>query len=359
MRLSLLALASVAVATPAVMLSHKELAAFERYTDKLAGNSISATELDRVARKLMHDCSANTYVVINQPGLKAKDFQTEDAFPFLQKLLKRTSTMYTVPYSDGGIELGKLANAVAKQCDAVKIDVDLDNSVTPLEQYMDTTKRVIEINFDPLPSGYVARLAALAANDETLEKIVRATPSPFISLILTSEKGQEPDEFEKRNPDFRIFPGIAREKTVPGAKDKYKYHMELQNAPVDEAQMTAEALKKVKTPPPSRYSKTPEPRQNTGETELVNDRMLLMIIGSVVTVLVSLFLLNFNKLTSTKEKSESKHAPKIEVNGTGEKTNRLVNGHVKGCVNGSVKPSASDPVNGSLPNGVHEPESKL
>lgn len=318
MKLALLSLLGTALATPAVMLSHKELPAFERYTNKQTSNSISSVELDRVARKLMHDCSANTYVVVNQPGLKAKDFQTESAFPFLKKLLERTSTMYTVPYSDGGIELGKLANSVAKQCGAVKIDVNLDNQVTPLEEYMDTTKRVIEINFEPLPNTYVSRLAALAAHDEMLEKIVRATPSPFIALILTSEKGEE-GEFEKKNPDFRIFPGVARAKTVPGAKDKYKYHMELQNAPVDEEKLTAEALLKVKTPP----THTPEVRQ-TGDGELVDDKMLLMIVGSVVAILFSLLV--FNGLTSKpdlKEKVEKKNVKVVE------KKERLVNGRVE------------------------------
>ncbi|QNP95978.1 YALIA101S04e02432g1_1 [Yarrowia lipolytica] len=325
MKLALLSLIGTALATPAVMLSHKELTAFEKYTNKQTSNSISAVELDRVARKLMHDCSANTYVVVNQPGLKAKDFQTESAFPFLKKLLERTSTMYTVPYADGGIELGKLANSVAKQCGAVKIDVNLDNNITPLEEYMDTTKRVIEINFEPLPNTYVSRLAALAANDEMLEKIVRATPSPFIALILTSQKGEEGD-FETRNPDFKIFPGVTRAKTVPGAKDKYKYHMELQNVPVDEKKLTAEALLKVKTPP----THAPEVRQ-TGEGELVDDKLLLMIVGSVVAILLSLLV--FNGLMAAKpdvvkvDKTDAKveKAVKKEV----QKKERLVNGRVE------------------------------
>lgn len=316
MKLHLLTLLGTALATPAVMLSHKELLPFERYTQKQTSNSISAVELDRVARKLMHDCSANTYVVVNQPGLKAKDFQTESAFPFLKKLLERTSTMYTVPYSDGGIELGKLANSVAKQCGAEKIVANLDNNVTPLEEYMDTTKRVIEINFEPLPNTYVSRLAALAANDEMLEKIVRATPSPFIALILTSEKGEEGD-FEPKNPDFRIFPGVARAKLVPGAKDKYKYHMELQNAPVDEKKLTEEALKKVKTPPTA----APEVRQ-TGEGELLDDKMLLMIVGSVVVVLLSLLVFNGVK-------GDKKDKKFVKVKTERVEKEKLVNGPVE------------------------------
>ncbi|KAG5354804.1 Protein BIG1 [Yarrowia sp. B02] len=333
MKLALFSLLGTALATPAIMLSHKELSAFERYTNKQTSNSISSVELDRVARKLMHDCSANTYVVVNQPGLKAKDFQTETAFPFLKKLLERTSTMYTVPYSDGGIELGKLANSVAKQCGAVKIDVNLDNNVTPLEEYMDTTKRVIEINFEPLPNTYVSRLAALAANDEMLEKIVRATPSPFIALILTSEKGQE-GEYEARNPDFRIFPAVARAKSVPGAKDKYKYHMELENVPVDEKKMTEEALKKVKAPP----THTPEVRQ-TGEGELLDDRMLLMMVGSVVAVLFSLLVFNGLGKSGEKEKKEKEEKEKeekekeekkeVKVNGPIVNGQPLVNGRVE------------------------------
>lgn len=163
------------------------------------------------ARELVDGCKSNAYVLINQPGLRKDDLIEYDLeFTSLEKYISFSSTAVAFEQVEALPDdtFEQLAEYIQERCRIDKVlnvqGVDLDT----FEPYIDVDKRIIHIEFPPLPEDQDLRGQAISEADAALRKIMAQIPSPSRSVIYTS---LQPDTDVKISKG-RIFPHIFQDK---------------------------------------------------------------------------------------------------------------------------------------------------
>lgn len=288
---------------------HKHLGKFD--------NSVEiphSTFLEAV-RELIESCESNAYIFINQPGLRKNDLvEFEEEFVNLENYLSRSST--SVGFEQ--VELlpddtfDQLTEFMQEHC---RIDhvlyVEGDN-LDSFQPYIDIEKRIIRIEYPPLPEDEELRRQAIFEFDSNLRKFLAQVPSPAHSIIYTSlDPGMDvPDSKES------IFPQIFRDKNRELPIERNNHHLNI---------------------PPIFNEYKPKYSGMTGnylsifDTEFIkeNKQLLLAIVTSLFGFLI-LQLVPTGSVpaapTKTKEPTKENRtinqrpivAPKINVNAPGE-----------------------------------------
>jgi hypothetical protein len=123
-----------------------------------------------VLQRWLAGCPAETYFIIDQPGLRVDDFQqlVKDGilkWNYLRTFFERAATVGSFPRLDGPIDVDWLARRISKQRVAKTLLADPDDLI---EEYTDTERRVIRLNLEPLPQDSVERALQLQTNDDNL-----------------------------------------------------------------------------------------------------------------------------------------------------------------------------------------------
>jgi hypothetical protein len=97
-----------------------------------------------------------------------------------------------------------------------------------IEEYIDTERRVIRLDLEPLPQDPVERALQLQTNDETIFNLVSKTPTPFYAIIYTSTTGEPfgtgPEHKGAKYLD--MFADIVRKKRDPRNRQGWKNQQE-------------------------------------------------------------------------------------------------------------------------------------
>lgn len=146
-----------------------------------------------ISEELLGNCNSNAYIFINIPGLTEFDLiQYRDEFKFLEKSFELSSTGLKFEK----IEIDQstfdhLMDFTEQKCHIEKRLKLIGNDTTQYEPYLDTDKRIIEINFPALDSiDDQIRSETIDHFDNYLKFVLGQIPSPQQTIILTS---LEPD----------------------------------------------------------------------------------------------------------------------------------------------------------------------
>lgn len=136
-------------------------------------------------------CSSDEYFIINQPGLQLQDFAKFQNFGFLRAYMSKASSIQSVPNvltnDEEALDLDFLNEYIERKCEAQTYKV-VNDQQDEVPHYIDTKKRVIQIDFSDLPREEPERSEVLAAHDEVLKQILQRLPSPHYFILLTTNR---------------------------------------------------------------------------------------------------------------------------------------------------------------------------
>lgn len=176
-------------ASPFLLVSSTKNLDFNTEND---GNSqsLSTTNLIEDSRQVLDSCPADAYILVDQPGLHSSDFEHSDSVtPHLVKVIDSAAAAQEVAnvyYSSSSNESRtKLKDFLLDKCNAKELTVD--PSTGSFKTYVDTTPRVITMDFEPIPNDdKEARTKQLRNNDDLLYSVISLLPSPNYVLVYTS-----------------------------------------------------------------------------------------------------------------------------------------------------------------------------
>ncbi|KAK9318589.1 vacuolar ATP synthase subunit S1-domain-containing protein [Lipomyces starkeyi] len=194
--------------SPLMLLSSKKVSAVH---DHLSSASITSSEhFHDLARKLVSEFQAGTYIVVSQPGLHASDFSAttaESTTPHLRKLYQQAETAYAVRNAHGAFNRETLEKHIVDTwgAETVVIDAASDAFTIPSSE----KPKLVRVDFPVLPVDYT-RASALADNDAFLYSIMSLLPSDDFAVIYTSTPISRPF-IAKRN----AIPYVASDAPSP------------------------------------------------------------------------------------------------------------------------------------------------
>ncbi|SMN18102.1 similar to Saccharomyces cerevisiae YHR101C BIG1 Integral membrane protein of the endoplasmic reticulum, required for normal content of cell wall beta-1,6-glucan [Maudiozyma saulgeensis] len=175
---------------PVLLFSHRVSPGLLKYQKNYDPKSIVPVESFKIiSQELINHCNSDAYIYVNIPGLRKLDLvEYEDELVFLQRYVNQSSTklkfeqVKTLPqdyYSD----LIEYTKETCKFEGHIKLE---GNNSDDFTTYLDSGKRIIEINYTPLPGDETARLQSVIDFDGYLREILAQLPSPDQTVILTS-----------------------------------------------------------------------------------------------------------------------------------------------------------------------------
>ncbi|GMC29253.1 unnamed protein product [Saccharomyces cerevisiae] len=234
------------------------------------------------AEKFLGVCNADTYVFINQPGLRKLDFlEFETEFVSLQRYIRRSSTAIKFEKVDLLPQdlYYDLAEFVKEYCNVDQVLNLRGNNTEDFQPFIDSEKRVIIIEYPKLPEDTNERREAFCHYDKYLRTILAQIPSPEQNVIYTSLNPGTTLAHESIIP-IQIFPDIFDIKSRVG-------EVEQNNRVLDVPRLSFNDY----TP---RFSEPPSEYVSIFDSQLIeNNRGLLQLI---FTILVGLVVPTFNDL---------------------------------------------------------------
>ncbi|KAM3168695.1 Protein BIG1 [Saccharomyces cerevisiae] len=268
---------------PAIFFSYKLTPGILKYQEDYdRAVTLPRDTFIEAAEKFLGVCNADTYVFINQPGLRKLDFlEFETEFVSLQRYIRRSSTAIKFEKVDLLPQdlYYDLAEFVKEYCNVDQVLNLRGNNTEDFQPFIDSEKRVIIIEYPKLPEDTNERKEAFRHYDKYLRTILAQIPSPEQNVIYTSLNPGTTLAHESIIP-IQIFPDIFDIKSRVG-------EVEQNNRVLDVPRLSFNDY----TP---RFSEPPSEYVSIFDSQLIeNNRGLLQLI---FTILVGLVVPTFNDL---------------------------------------------------------------
>lgn len=280
---------------PAIFFSYKLTPGILKYQEDYdRAVTLPRDTFIEAAEKFLGVCNADTYVLINQPGLRKLDFlEFETEFVSLQRYIRRSSTAIKFEKVDLLPQdlYYDLAEFVKEYCNVDQVLNLRGNNTEDFQPFIDSEKRVIIIEYPRLPEDTSERREAFRHYDKYLRTILAQIPSPEQNVIYTSLNPGTTLAHESIIP-IQIFPDIFDIKSRVG-------EVEQNNRVLDVPRLSFNDY----TP---RFSEPPSEYVSIFDSQLIeNNRGLLQLI---FTILVGYILIQFffTKKTIVDEKITNK-----------------------------------------------------
>lgn len=250
----------------------------------------------KAAENFLGTCNANTYVLINQPGLRKLDFlEFETEFISLQRYIKQSSTAIKFEKVDLLPQelYDDLSEFVKEYCDTAKVLRLRGNHTEDFQPFIDNEKRVIIIEYPRLPENTSERREAFRHYDRYLRTILAQIPSPEQKIIYTSLNPGTTLVHESIIP-IEIFPSIFDIKSRMGEVEKNNRVLDVPRLPFNDY-----------TP---RFSEPPSEYVSVFDSHLIEDnRVLLQLIFTILVgfVLLHLFFTGKRNIVDRKAKNQN------------------------------------------------------
>lgn len=173
-----------ALASPALVLSHKLVPDLALEVEKPYTKHQDPQNVTNMIKKLVTECSSDIYLLVNIPGLTSAEMtgNKEHIWPNVIKYIHMSSSVVGVPWVDGPLDFQFLENYIIKTCKAEAVNVHFDAHEMP--KYIDTRKRVVHADLSPLPEDRELRYATIRHIDELIGEILRKAPSPHYTIVI-------------------------------------------------------------------------------------------------------------------------------------------------------------------------------
>lgn len=174
------------MAAPFLVASHKLVAGLKSEVLQPNTKTQDPANVTNMLKKLVSECSSDVYLILNIPGLEAADMlqSREENWPHLVKYLHMASSVVGLPWMEGLLDLHFLEKYITRTCATETINVVLESD-DEVVQYLDTRKRIIKVEFNPLPPPGPERQISLRENDDLIRRILRKVPLPHYTIIVT------------------------------------------------------------------------------------------------------------------------------------------------------------------------------
>ncbi|AOA63312.1 Cell wall beta-1,6-glucan level regulator [Komagataella phaffii CBS 7435] len=199
---------------PSFLFSHKLIPGIQDKLPHSPQEPFTLQQTNYMINQVLEKCQANVFILVNQPGVIVQDFQDFYSFQNLRSYMVQASTILTFPHTvvteedpHKGLDLDKIQTYIMRQCRAKLLTLK-DDDPGSIESFIDSKTRVIRMDFTGIPSKAEEeyegqREEILKKHDLTLLKVIRELPSPFITLLYTTDTAQEfakiPDELVNVN----------------------------------------------------------------------------------------------------------------------------------------------------------------
>ncbi|ODV93784.1 hypothetical protein PACTADRAFT_35536 [Pachysolen tannophilus NRRL Y-2460] len=170
----------------------------------LKNNIYGVNELTSIIKSSVSECTSDAYFLINQPGLKLSDFEDFKDFGYLRAFISRSSSIFPSPNTithDQGLNLDIIESYIKSHCKTDTYRVVNDNEAE-VPHYIDIKKRIIRIEFSPLPENPEARKNTLIEHDMVFHNIARRLPSPHYFVLFTTDELREFNPEKSKNLDL-------------------------------------------------------------------------------------------------------------------------------------------------------------
>lgn len=191
---------------PALLFSRKLSPGLLKYQLNYEPDSVVPVESFKIiAKDLIDQCNSNAYIFVNVPGLRKLDFiKYENEFVFLKRYLNQSSTKLKFEQvkrlsDDIYQELISYTKEKCKFEGHVQLNGNNSDDFAP---YLDSGKRIIEINYTPLPLDENERLEAIRDLDKYTRTILAQLPSPDQTVFYTSLKPAPVPEDDYKPTEF-------------------------------------------------------------------------------------------------------------------------------------------------------------
>ncbi|KAK7206511.1 BIG/ATPase V1 complex, subunit S1 [Myxozyma melibiosi] len=185
--------------SPLMLLSKKMVPSVHEHIS--SASIVSADHFGDLAKKLVSDCKASTYVVVSQPGLHASDFASSSAArstPNLRKLYDQAETSYAVRNAHGIFDVESLEKHIVDTWGADTVVIDAASDAFSIPESESEAPKVVRIEFPALPVDYT-RAAALSDNDAFLSSVMSLIQHEDFTVVYASTPVSRPF-VAKRNP---------------------------------------------------------------------------------------------------------------------------------------------------------------
>ncbi|KAG0661377.1 Protein big1 [Maudiozyma exigua] len=175
---------------PAILFSHKVSSGLLKYQTNYDPESIVPVEsFKTIAQELIDHCNSDAYIFINVPGLRKLDLvEYGNDMKFLQRYINSSSTKLKFEQVKSLPEtfITDLIEYIKDKCQFEGHIKLRGNNSDDFTTYIDSGRRVIEINYSPLPENETLRYDSILDLDSYIREILAQLPSPDQTFILTS-----------------------------------------------------------------------------------------------------------------------------------------------------------------------------
>lgn len=175
---------------PAILFSHKVSSGLLKYQTNYDPESIVPVEAFKtIAQELVDHCNSDAYIFINVPGLRKLDLvEYGNDMKFLQRYMNSSSTKLKFEQVKSLPEtfMTDLIEYTKEKCQFEGHIKLRGNNSDDFTTYIDSGRRVIEINYSPLPANETLRYDSILDLDVYIREILAQLPSPDQTFILTS-----------------------------------------------------------------------------------------------------------------------------------------------------------------------------
>ncbi|CDK25538.1 unnamed protein product [Kuraishia capsulata CBS 1993] len=212
---------------PAFLFSHKLVPSLRANLPHSEQVPFTLAEATEIFNRLAEQCLSNAYIVVNQPGLTIQDLTNFQGYPFTRDMMTAASTIVTFPNviteDSTTFNLDSIESHLKQSCH-VKTHQVLYNDENEVPPYIDTRPRLIKVMLPALPEEEIPRTQALLDHDFLLKKIARKLPSPYITVLYTTDTVSEFKEGRSFEYSFEDIPDDPRMITTSQMKDAlYSY----------------------------------------------------------------------------------------------------------------------------------------
>lgn len=215
-------------AVPVLLASHKLVPALREDIQTPNIKTQLPQDVTNMIKREATECSSDLFLLVDAPGLTSTDMTSfkKDNWPHLQKYLHMSSSVVGLPWVEGTLDFDYITEYIVKTCKAEAVKVH--SSEDEVEHYIDTRKRVIRVETDPIPSGQSARDQAVRNVDDLIRKILRKLPSPHYTILITSSQMLPvhpiPQMALENTPEhFDIFYHITSDPSRVGEQERNNY----------------------------------------------------------------------------------------------------------------------------------------
>lgn len=191
-------------AVPVLVMSHRLVSGLKDEVKQPLHGLQDPELVTNMLKKLVTQCSLDIYLWVNVPGLRSSDLVDlqKHHWRHLQNYLHMSLSLVGLPHVEGTLDEKFLQEYIVRTCKAEAVRLDGGQE---LEPYYDTRKRAVTLDFEPLPETE-GRTEALERVDDAIRKLLRATPSPHYTIVITSDVlgvvHPVPDFVRKNHPEL-------------------------------------------------------------------------------------------------------------------------------------------------------------